>query len=106
MKVFHHFIGGIYTKECHLQAGVTFLQHSHRFDHQSILASGTAVVEVEGVPTTYTGPVVLNIEAHRNHSVCAVTSCVWLCQHVTSCTDPDEIDAVTVEDAHLHVKEA
>lgn len=92
MEVFHHFIGGIYTKECHLPVGFTFGQHRHTFDHQSVLASGTAIVEVDGVQTEYTGPVILNIEARKVHSVTPLTPCVWLCQHVTSCTDPEDID--------------
>lgn len=98
MEVFHHFIGGIYTKECHLQAGVTFAQHEHKFSHQSILASGTAVLTVDGEDFEYTGPKILNIEAHKTHAVYAVTPCVWLCQHVTDCTDPDEIDLEVIDE--------
>lgn len=92
MDVKHHFVGGIYTKECHLPVGFKFDQHRHTFDHQSVLASGTAIVEVDGEKTTYTGPVILTIKARKIHSVTPITPCVWLCQHVTDCTDEEDID--------------
>ena len=97
MTVKHHFIGGIYTKECHLPVGVRFAQHRHSFDHVSVLASGEALLEVDGVVTRLFGPAIVNIEAKKVHSVTPVTPCVWLCQHVTSCTDPDAIDEELVD---------
>ena len=99
MEVKHHFIGGIYTKECHLPAGYTFEQHRHSFDHQSVLVSGTAIIEVDGVKTEHTGPAILNIEAHKVHSVTPLTPVVWLCQHVTDCTDAEDIDIEFIEHA-------
>lgn len=92
IEVKHHFIGGIYTKECALPVGFKFDQHKHKFDHMSVLASGTAVLEVDGVEVTITGPYILNIRANTVHSVTPLTPCVWLCQHVTDCTDPHDID--------------
>jgi hypothetical protein len=97
MEVKHHFIGGIYTKECHLPVGFTFAQHRHTFDHQSVLVSGTADIEVDGVVTEVTGPAILNIEARKIHSVTPKTPVVWLCQHVTDCTDPEDIDIEFIE---------
>ena len=92
MKVAHHFIGGIYTKECHLPVGYWFATHRHSFDHQSVLASGRAIVEVDGIRTEYEGPAIINIKAKAHHTIIPLTPVVWLCQHVTSCTDPDDID--------------
>jgi hypothetical protein len=92
MTVQHHFIGGIYTKECHLPPGLRFEQHRHSFDHVSVLASGTAIVEVDGEPEEHTGPKVLLIKARAIHAITPLTPCVWLCQHVSACTDPEDID--------------
>ncbi len=101
MTVKHHFIGGIYTKELHLPVGLEFGQHRHPFDHQSVLVSGTAVLDVEGVRTEHTGPVVMNIRARKFHTITALTPVVWLCQHVTACTDPDDIDSAIVGDINV-----
>ncbi len=92
MVVRHHFIGGIYTKECHLPVGYAFGQHRHSFAHQSVLVSGTAIVEVDGVQTEHVGPTILTIAAKKFHTITPLTPVVWLCQHVTACTDPEEID--------------
>lgn len=97
MEVEHFFIGGLYTKLCRLPPGFKFDQHRHSFDHQSVLASGTAIVEVDGVAVEHTGPVILNIKAHKVHSVTPLTPVVWLCQHVSDCTDPEDIDMEFVE---------
>lgn len=97
MTVKHHFIGGIYAKECHLPVGYTFAQHRHTFDHMSILASGEAIVEVDGVETHMIAPAVINIEARKIHSVTPLTPVVWICTHKTDCTDPDNIDHELVE---------
>lgn len=92
MTVKHHRNGGIYTKECHLPVGYWFAQHRHSFDHQSVLVSGTAIVEVDGEQTEHTGPTILNIKAKKTHTIIPLTPVVWLCQHVTACTDPEDID--------------
>jgi mannose-6-phosphate isomerase-like protein (cupin superfamily) len=97
MFVKHHFVGGIYTKEMHIPPGFRLEQHRHTFDHQSILVSGDAIVEVDGEQTQYAGPSMLTIAAKKVHSIIALTPVVWLCQHVTSCTDPENIDAEFID---------
>lgn len=92
MTVKHHFIGGIYTKELHIPPGETHPQHRHSFDHTSVLVSGEAIVEVDGVATKYSAPAVINIRRKTIHSITPITPIVWLCQHVTECTDPTAID--------------
>lgn len=99
MSVRHHFVGGIYTKEMRLPVGRWFGQHRHSFDHQSILVSGRAIVEVDGERSEYEGPAILNIKARRFHTIIPLTPVVWLCQHVTGCTDPEVIDHVLTEEA-------
>ena len=97
LTVKHHFNGGIYTKEIHLPVGYSFPQHRHSFDHQSVLVSGSAVVEVDGIATEHTGPAILNITAKKVHTITPLTPVVWLCQHVTFCTDPEDIDAELID---------
>lgn len=102
MTVKHHFIGGIYTKECHLPVGYAFGTHRHSFDHQSVLAAGTAIVEVDGEQTKYTAPAIITIKAKSHHTITPVTPVVWLCQHVTSCTNPDDIDIEFIDREEGH----
>lgn len=97
MTVKHHFIGGIYTKECHMPPGTTFPKHKHSFDHTSVLASGEALVEIDGVSTRLAAPAVIRIKAMSTHSITPLTPIVWLCQHVTSCTDPENVDEELVD---------
>lgn len=92
----HHFGGGVYAKEALIPAGVIATQHVHKFDHLSVLASGTVVVDVEGVSTEYTGPACLLIEAGKLHSVRAITPAVWFCIHASDVVDPERIDAELV----------
>jgi quercetin dioxygenase-like cupin family protein len=98
-EIIHHFNGGLYTKEMRVTAGSLVMKHVHQHDHQSILASGEALVCIDGVAHKYTGPVVLNIRANVEHEVLAVTDMVWLCQHVTDCVDPTEVDEVLIKEA-------
>ena len=88
----HHFGGGVYAKETLIPAGVTLVQHVHKFDHLSILGSGMALVSVDGVDAEHRGPACLLITAGKAHSVQAVTPVVWFCVHATTETDPDKVD--------------
>jgi hypothetical protein len=66
-----------------------------------VLVSGTAILEVDGVRTEHTGPMVLNIAAKKVHAIIPVTPVVWLCQHVTSCTDPEIIDEEFIDSGEV-----
>lgn len=90
--IVHHFVGGLYCKETHIPHGVWLRQHSHKFDHLSILLSGTVQVHVDGKIERYTGPALLTIPAGKEHSVVAVSDAVWACLHATDETDPDHVD--------------
>lgn len=95
-NIIHHFNGGLYTKEMHLEAGDTIIKHTHDYDHQSILVSGEVVLSVGGELQVLTAPAVINIKANVEHEARALTPVVWLCQHITTCTDPDEVDNVLI----------
>ncbi len=92
MEIKHHFGGGVYIKETHFAAGEWGEKHTHSYDHLSVLASGTAAVEVDGVVEVHIGPMVMTIQKGKSHKVMAMTDVVWLCIHATDCVDPDLID--------------
>ena len=80
-EILHHFGGGVYAKETHIPAGLILVQHKHNYDHLSILASGTVVLDVDGVQSELTGPQCLTIKAGIHHGVRAVTDVHWYCIH-------------------------
>ena len=88
----HHFGGGVYIKETRIPPGFVLVQHKHKFDHLSILASGAAVVN----GTVHTGPTVLVIKAGEAHGVRALSDCLWYCVHATTVTDPADVDEVLI----------
>lgn len=75
----HHFGGGVYVKLTHIPAGVVLAQHRHTHDHMSLLASGSVVLEVEGLQTVLRAPACLTLEAHKHHVVRALTDTTWAC---------------------------
>lgn len=96
LDIAHYFGGGVYAKEMRVAAGVAIAQHKHRFDHLSLLASGSVEVEVDGMRTTHNAPACLTIKAGKHHGVKALTDVVWYCIHATECADEDEVDAALV----------
>jgi hypothetical protein len=90
----HHFGGGVYIKETRIPARHVMVQHKHKFEHLSVLASGIANVlrSSSAIERQYEGPSVLTIEADEHHRVEAITDCVWLCIHATEESDPAKID--------------
>lgn len=91
LKIEHFHAGDIYSKAAYIPAGHILVQHKHKYDHLSILASGTVLVEVDGIRKEYTGPACLNIKAGAHHGVLALTDAVWYCIH--SVTDAEKEDA-------------
>jgi quercetin dioxygenase-like cupin family protein len=92
----HHFSAGVYAKETLIPAGQVLVQHKHKFDHLSILASGSIELMVEGERKIIHAPACLTIEADKHHGVKSLTDVVWYCIHATECTDTDEIDEVLI----------
>ncbi len=98
----HHFVGqdqskGVYAKELLIPAGFRLVSHDHPYDHLSVLAKGTGVIEVDGVKTTLTGPTALTIHAGKLHTLWAETDVVWFCIHPTDENDPTKVDQVILE---------
>ena len=92
----HHFSAGVYAKEARISAGQILVQHKHKFDHLSILASGSVELMVDGKRTIVHAPACLTIEANKHHGVKSLTEVVWYCIHATDCTDTDAIDDVLI----------
>ena len=93
----HHFSSGVYAKEVFIPAGMVLQQHSHPFDHLSILASGRVIVRVGDSVEQYAGPAAITIRAGVQHEVESITDAVWFCIHATDETDAANIDHVLTQ---------
>ena len=93
----HHFSSGVYAKQMHLPKGHFALSHKHAFDHMSILASGIAVVVVDGKETVYTAPACIEIKAGHEHSITALEDVTWFCIHATDEKDVSKIDEIVIQ---------
>jgi mannose-6-phosphate isomerase-like protein (cupin superfamily) len=94
--IHHHFSSGVYAKETRIPAGYVLVQHAHKHDHLSILASGSVEMVVDGVKSVVKAPACLTIAAGKHHGVKSLTDVVWYCVHATDCTDEDDIDEVLI----------
>jgi mannose-6-phosphate isomerase-like protein (cupin superfamily) len=94
--IHHHFSSGVYAKETRIPAGYVLVQHAHKHDHLSILASGSVELLVDGVRSVVEAPACLTIAAGKHHGVKSLTDVVWYCVHATDCTDEDEVDKVLI----------
>jgi quercetin dioxygenase-like cupin family protein len=102
----HHFSTNVYAKETRFSAGSILVQHKHKYDHLSILASGSVELIVDDVKSIVHAPACLTIQANKHHGVKSLTDVVWYCIHATDCTDTDEIDEVLVvagNDAEMQI---
>lgn len=95
-EIVHHFGGGVYAKETFIPAGKWLVQHTHKFDHLSVLAQGSIELIVDGEKSTVRAPACLTIAAGKHHGVKSLTDVVWYCIHATECTDEDEVDDVII----------
>lgn len=99
--IHHHFSAGVYAKETRIPAGYVLVQHAHKHDHLSILASGSVEMAVDGVKSVVHAPACLTIAAGKHHGIKSITDVVWYCVHATDCTDEDEIDEVLIESGNI-----
>jgi quercetin dioxygenase-like cupin family protein len=99
--IHHHFSAGVYAKETRIPAGYVLVQHAHKHDHLSILASGSVELAVDGVKSIVHAPACLTIAAGKHHGIKSITDVVWYCIHATDCTDEDEIDEVLIESGNM-----
>ena len=92
----HHFSSGVYAKETRIPAGFVLVQHAHKHDHLSILASGSVELVVDGVKSVVHAPSCLTIAAEKHHGIKSLTDVVWYCVHATNCTDENEVDETLI----------
>ena len=97
----HYFSSGVYAKESRIPAGHVLVQHSHKHDHLSILASGSVEIAVDGKTSVINAPACFTIEANKHHGVKTLTDAVWYCIHATDCTDENEIDDTLIQPADM-----
>jgi quercetin dioxygenase-like cupin family protein len=97
----HYFSSGVYAKESRIPAGHVLVQHSHKYDHLSILASGSVEIVVDGKTFVVNAPACFTIEANKHHGVKTLTDAVWYCIHATDCTDENEIDDTLIQPADM-----
>lgn len=94
--IHHHFSSGVYAKETRIPAGYVLVQHAHKHDHLSILASGSVEMVIDGVKSVVQAPACLTIAAGKHHGIKSLTDVVWYCVHATECTDENEVDDVLI----------
>jgi quercetin dioxygenase-like cupin family protein len=99
--IHHHFSAGVYAKETRIPAGYVLVQHAHKHDHLSILASGSVELAVDGEKSIVHAPACLTIAAGKHHGIKSITDVVWYCVHATDCTDENEIDEVLIESGNM-----
>lgn len=97
LHIQHHFSDGVYAKQMVLKKGHFAVSHKHTYNHMSILASGTAVVEVDGIENIYTAGSCIEISAGIEHKITALEDVIWFCIHRTDETDIEKIDQVLIE---------
>jgi mannose-6-phosphate isomerase-like protein (cupin superfamily) len=91
----------VYAKETRIPAGFILVQHVHKHDHLSILASGSVEMVVDDVKSVVHAPACLTIAAGKHHGIKSLTDVVWYCVHATDCTDENEVDEVLVEPGNV-----
>lgn len=92
LQVRHYFCDGLYTKRMSIPAGAQVGKHVHDFTHQSQLAKGNVLLDVDSVVTEYAAPAYLIVSGGKQHTITAITDAVWFCTHITDETDPEKID--------------
>ena len=92
----HYFSSGVYAKETRIPAGFVLVQHAHKHDHLSILASGSVELVVDGVKSVVHAPGCLTINAGKHHGIKSLTDVVWYCVHATDCVDENEVDETLI----------
>jgi quercetin dioxygenase-like cupin family protein len=62
-------VAGLYFRSVLLDAGVMIPQHTHPYDHATIVASGAAILYVDGIPVgKYEAGTAVEIKANKQHA--------------------------------------
>ena len=91
VQVKHLQTDGIYVKAYHAPAGIRMYTKQFAVDHMTILASGTALLEVQGRQIKLIGPVHCVIPANTRVTVSLLEESVWYCLHPTEETNLQQL---------------
>lgn len=94
----HHFSDGVYAKEMRIPAHHYVVKHVHDYNHISILAEGSVVVEVGNTVSMYSAPCCVQIPKGTKHTIRALSDAVWYCIHATDEKDPERVDQVLIKE--------
>lgn len=81
-EVEHFCAGGVYVKIMRMEKGWAARQHSHHYDHLTVLAHGSVAVKVDGKVDYYDAPTAIMVRADKQHNFIATKDgTVCLCIH-------------------------
>lgn len=91
VQVKHLRTDGLYVKAYQAPAGVRMYTKQFATDHMTILARGTALLEVQGRQVKLVGPAHCVIPANTRVTVSLLEESVWYCLHPTTETDIEQL---------------
>lgn len=99
LGVLHHFPtpgNKVYIRQATCHKGDIIATHKHEYEHYSILASGSVLLELDGNERELIGPCVVTVKEHKEHKITCITDVAWFCIHGTEETDESKIDEVLI----------
>lgn len=82
---------GVHIIQTLLYPGAQIVQHVHKYDHLSVIPrSGRVELTVDGKVQTLVGPCSVVIKAGQQHSLRALTPCLWQCIHIVDADFKEE----------------
>lgn len=97
LGVIHHFPtegNPVYMRQMEAPAGYVIGSHKHKYEHYSVLCSGSVRVDYDESTEFHTAPAVMTVPANTEHCITALTDITWLCIHGTS--EIDNLDTVLI----------
>lgn len=98
--VFHHFGGGSYAREMHMDAGVIVIGAIHRHSHLNVLSKGSVKVGSEFGIEEFEAPRTWVSEPGIKRIIYAHTDTVWTTFHVTESTDLEQIEKELIAESY------
>jgi len=94
------YYGNIWVRQNNLNKGENGGGHEHYFDHVSLLATGSVLVEVDGFEsTTYHAPTFIAISKRHKHKITALTdNVVYYCVFALRDVDGEVVDDIISAD--------
>lgn len=94
----HHFLGGVYIRELHIQAGSLIIGKRHREKTCNLLMKGKMALynELDGSVETIEGPIVFESAPLTKKMAFCFDDCVFMNIHPTTETDIDKIEQIFI----------